>query len=136
MTEFLFEFANAHPYLTYAFFFTGLMFLTLWYLIHTVGSRQADDKKEDKPELSVPPSPEEIEKLKDDHDVNLAELDLEEAILHCEELGEKTAPSLCSANHIQLAKWLDELKQRRSQDDVGKRGFAAGFETPEDTTNG
>lgn len=40
---------------------------------------------------------------------------LEEAIEHCEEVAKITCGE-CAKEHLQLAEWLRELKQRREQD--------------------
>lgn len=40
---------------------------------------------------------------------------LEEAIEHCEEVAKITCGE-CANEHLQLAEWLRELKQRREQD--------------------
>lgn len=45
---------------------------------------------------------------------------IDEAIEHCYENSEKEKCSgnvLCSNEHIQLAHWLEELKERRKQDE-------------------
>ncbi len=42
---------------------------------------------------------------------------LEEAIKHCKEVAENTTCVDCKEEHLQLAKWLQELKKRRENYD-------------------
>ncbi len=51
-------------------------------------------------------------------------MELEEAIQHCYENAEKEKCNghiLCSNEHIQLAHWLEELKERREKDEREKQ---------------
>ena len=111
MTEFLFEFASAHPYLSFAFHFTTLLFVTIWLLAWVVNRKEKTGEKA--PDLSVPPSPKEIKQLTEDHDVLLWELNLDEAVLHCKEIAEKNEGTVCGDNHEHLSILLGELNDRR-----------------------
>jgi hypothetical protein len=43
---------------------------------------------------------------------------LDEAIQHAKEVSEQCANQECSLDHMQLARWLEELKQRRLKDEM------------------
>ena len=38
---------------------------------------------------------------------------LEEAIAHCEDVSRSCSDGKCSLEHLQLKRWLEELKERR-----------------------
>lgn len=42
---------------------------------------------------------------------------LDEAIQHAKEVSAQCTNQECSLEHMQLAKWLEELKQRRLKDE-------------------
>ena len=119
MTEFL----TAHPYLCFSTYVVSLLFLTVW--VGMVLSTRKAKREANTKQPTV------------DHDVYLGELELDEAVLHCQEIAEKNEGTICGKNHTILALWLEELMHRRSQSDVGKRGFAAGVEAePNEPTVG
>ena len=43
-------------------------------------------------------------------------MNLEEAILHCQEISKTCSNKECAKDHKQLAEWLKELKERRDAD--------------------
>ena len=43
-------------------------------------------------------------------------MDLQETIIHCEEVSKTCPNKQCAREHKQLAKWLKELKERRDKD--------------------
>lgn len=43
-------------------------------------------------------------------------MNLEEAILHCQEVSSTCSNKECAKEHEQLAEWLKELKERRDAD--------------------
>ena len=43
---------------------------------------------------------------------------LDEAIQHAKEVSAQCTNQECSLEHMQLAKWLEELKQRRLKDEM------------------
>ena len=43
---------------------------------------------------------------------------LDEAIQHAKEVASQCTNQECSLEHMQLAKWLEELKQRRLKDEM------------------
>ena len=101
MTEFL----TAHPYLSFAFFFTAFLFTTLWYLIYTVGKKQPEEKPEEKQNL-------------EDSLVNLPALNLDEAIARCNEFAKDHSGTQIEKNHLHMALLLGELKDRRRSEDL------------------
>jgi hypothetical protein len=45
----------------------------------------------------------------------MIKMNLDEAIQHCEEIANSKCDK-CGEEHLQLANWLKELKERRSKD--------------------
>jgi hypothetical protein len=43
---------------------------------------------------------------------------LDDAIQHAKEVASQCSNQECSLEHMQLAKWLEELKQRRERDEL------------------
>ena len=43
-------------------------------------------------------------------------MDLNDAIIHCEEVSKTCSNKQCAEEHKQLANWLKELKERRDAD--------------------
>ena len=42
---------------------------------------------------------------------------LNEAIMHCQDVAENCDNEQCAADHLQLANWLQELKELRNSND-------------------
>lgn len=95
---------TAHPYLTFAAYVVTLLFVLIWTGMH------ATIRKETKAQKTPPKT--------DDTDVYLGELDLDEAVLHCQEIADKNQGNLCGKNHTVLALWLTELKTLRQSSGV------------------
>ena len=43
---------------------------------------------------------------------------LDQAIKHCYEVAEKEQCSACAEEHLQLAKWLEELRQKLNEEET------------------
>lgn len=99
------DFMTAHPYLTFAAYVVTLLFILISTGMHLSSKKERTEPK---------PQP----KLPEDTDVYLGELDLDEAVLHCQEIADKNQGTLCGKNHTVLALWLTELKTLRQSSGV------------------
>lgn len=47
---------------------------------------------------------------------------IEEAIRHCRDVADRCKDGKCRLEHLQLKKWLEELKERRENDERNDLG--------------